>query len=448
MAQSGVAETMNQYFKHYYALKDDIANKNGFRIANMSNAQWQNEYTALNYLQSGLRNAKLYLENKVRPKNEHELNLYNLYVQYAYEGLGVQNGDSAQLIAKIDATIPEIENLKQQVMSARSGYFKYDDDTYEGDEKDAIRNEDAARRYLSAYVTDYRNGNLGNVLSNLLYNPQQGDAGLAQYNQMVRCAYLIRGKVNKNGNIKDVNDGRGWSDEVNRVADYILTYNYENNNKFTETIFGTRTRSGDDRNLSGLMDEYGKDAGAYMNTLSHLQDGADYKTSGMSPENMASLALRLDSQIFYNLQTLKGRVGNASSLDNAVNQLDAEALSKLFAQFLGYDMESANEKASQIIEYKQRAKQLASIVKTLPPEKYTDFLAVYLGADDDKAMPPVWEDKDAAMNCYKKVMSARGGRNIGTSAQDTFAQWLSNYSPFAYEYWRYMREGGNAQGGQ
>ena len=454
MAQLGVAETMNQYFKHYYSLRDDIENKNGYRIANMSNAQWQNEYRALEYLQSGLRNAKDYLENKVRPKNEHELELLNLYVKYAEEGLGVQSGDTAQLIAAIDAAIPEIDNVKEQVMSVRSSYFKYDDDTYEGDEKNAIRDKAAARRYLSGYVTAYKNGTLGDILSDLLYNPQKGDEAMAQYNQMVRCAFLLRGRVNKRGNIKDYNDGGAWGDDINKVADYILNYNYENNNAFTEATFGTRTRSGDERGLGRRVDRYGRDAGAYINTLSHLPEGADYKSSGMSPENMASLALRLDSQIYYNLQVLKGRAGSARSLENAVNQLDSETLAEMFAQFLGYDMESANEKAQQIIDYKQRARQLAGIVKTLPPEKYMDFLDVYLAVSDRDASPPAWEDEDAVMACADNVITAKGNKSIGDDTQSMVGQWIGNFTSYGSEAWGNIIRNNNAarnrqaQGGQ
>ena len=409
-------DQMRQNFEHYRYIRSGLDGKNVQRIATMSNNEFQRELNAVNALIGDLDMAVSYPSNGngLSGTNANMLPYAKQCWQAALSLLGVTDMQvTEQNLSRISQLLNDVKNTRSGLLSTRKSFYKYDDDTYSGDSRNAIRNMESAIGYLLMYRDVFKSGGLADELMKLLSG---SDSQLSTYYTLVRCAGILRSNYNdETGAITD-KFGKAWlygkvgkysRGEVNdamRIADYIIKYNFKTNERDKDGIYATRTRSGDFAKRGSRLDSFVQEANVGApNALNHVADGADFASSGMSTQQAALTARSLDAQIFNYTRRLKANYGAGSEIDSAINGLDVAKLAKTI-NFFGVDLQRANTISQQIMGWKADTLKLSKIVNSMTEDEYLEFLMYYLGLDYNmdvenikKAKTPEWEADEALL---------------------------------------------------
>ena len=395
-----LVESGQKGLENYNMFMDELSGSDTYRLAYMSNGEFQGEVANLTSFKATLQSYKSYIAKpsettrEIRGNDLQKARLNSAEGAIRVLGLSGVTAEQVlsdkqtqkQVVSGLDSLIANVDAAIKQAGNVRWSYFQYGGD---------IADEKAAEKFLYNYKDMLKGDLLEKHMNSLLVNSARGDpTSRKEYDDMVRCAVLLRGKMYDSYKILDKWDLAGiWLSDGQKVADRVIKFNYNNNTD--KSLFGGRyTRQGYANSFRNILDKLDVMAG---NKSMYLKDGVDFANSGMTVRQLALSAQKVDANIWYNMLVLRGRVRDPNGLVDAVESGDTRRAEEML-KFTQGDRNDSIAKLNEVMRLRGEAQKLSGVVSTLKqPQEYMEFLRNYIGLGQMGDVPSEWEPNfDAA----------------------------------------------------
>lgn len=404
------AENSLSGYEYYRELKEILSSRDAYRLAYMSNSEFNRDIGELARLQTSLRYSIPVIQGNMSmyektPPSEKDIMRRNT-IQSVIDGLGLGDQFSVEsvwrdkaaqerLVGIVESFIQEVGDVAKEAGNMRWSYFRYDDASSE--DENAIRNaEEAANLLLKSCGPAYEGGYLHRYLAELLNgNTTMWSNWRRLYDDIVRSAVLLRGKMSSDYRILDRVDFGGLGlKKAELIADQVIKFHFKD-----RTMYFSATRSGYDRRIRDLESELsrGANTGGIAGKMDYVPEGTSFADSGFSVRELASLAHLTNYKIYARSVMLRRKTKDPQSLETALNSGDAEQAKSLLGGLTRNDKQEADGLVDEIMRLRRDAAKLFTMRMSLSPEQAGEFNVEYM-VGGENGIAPLWEPNYNAMH--------------------------------------------------